>query len=52
MAFYLAIVQRRYAHCLDGNKESKISANALQNRYVQFCELEFVPNIRKQKLRN
>ena len=51
MAFYLAVVQRRIVRCLDESKESNISANALQKRNVQFCELAFIPNIRKQKLR-
>ena len=51
MAFYLAVVQWRIVRCLDESKESNISANALQKRNVQFCELAFIPNIRKQKLR-
>jgi len=52
MTFNLAVVQRRNVRCLDENKESNISTSALQNRNVQFCEMAFICNLRKQKLRN
>jgi hypothetical protein len=52
MASYLAVVQRRDVRCLDDSKERKIPANVLQKRNVQFCELAFIPNIHKQKLKN
>jgi hypothetical protein len=51
MAFYLAVVQRHKVRFLDESKESKIPENGLEKRNVQFWELAFILNIRKQKLR-